>query len=224
MGLSNGVNVLGRVAAMWINFLNEGISLILLIALGSVFYRGFKKNQTLLTEREELLKRYLLFRGDKQVRLKIYESNEKVYQELIKNLSTSWKNFKKTYDQCLLNFGQNAHKTKFSLQLLTLGLLINSLSLFIREYFSFGVRSQFIYTIVRELSSYILVILSFYLLRIQTHRFLSLKGEAVKMDREILFYPNHLSGEREHDVLYEEFDPLEAIGEEGGKEDPNPHR
>jgi hypothetical protein len=209
---------------MWINFLNEGISLILLIALGFIFYRGFKKNQTLLTQREELLKRYLLFRGDKQVRLKIYESNEKVYQELIKNLSTSWKNFKKTYDQCLLNFGQNTHKTKFSLQLLTLGLLINSASLFIREYFFSGIRSQFIYTILRELPSYILVILSFYLLRIQTHRFLSLKGEAVKMDREILFYPNHLSGEREHDVLYEEFDPLEATGEGDGKEDPNPHR
>jgi len=209
---------------MWVDLLNEGISLLLLVALGFTFLRGFKKNQALLTEREELLKRYLLFRGDKQVRLKIYETNEKVYQELLKNLSTSWKNFKKTYDQCLLSFGQNTHKTKITLQLITLGLLINSASLFVREYSSLGPKSHFLNVAVKELTSYVLVFLSFYLLRTQTHRFLSLKGETTKMDREILFYPNYLSAEGDHDVLYDEFDPLEAIGAQDGKEDPNPHR
>jgi len=206
---------------MWVDLLNEGISLLLLVALGFTFYRGFKKNQSLLTEREELLKRYLLYRGDRQVRLKIYEGNEKIYQELLKNLSTSWKNFKKTYDQHLHSFGLNTHKTRFFLQLITLGLLINSASLFIQEYFFFGFKNHFVYTVVKELSSYVLVFLSFYLLRIQTHRFLSLKGEAAKMDRKILFYPNHLSAEGEQDVLYDEFDPFEAKGEEDGKEDPN---
>jgi len=212
------------VAAMWVNLLNEGISLLLLIALGLAFYRGFKKNQSLLTEREELLKRYLLYRGDRQVRLKIYESNERIYQELVKNLSTSWKNFKKTYDQYLLSFGENTHKTKSFLLLLTLGLLVNSGSVFIQEYLYLRLESRLIYTIVRELSSYVLVFLSFYLLRIQTHRFLSLKGEAAKMDREILFYPNHLSPQGNHDVLYDEFDPLETTGGEDGKEDPDPHQ
>ena len=63
---------------LWIKLLNEGIPLFLLIGLGFVLYRGFKKNQGLLSEREELLKRYLLFRGDKQVRLKIYGEDEKI--------------------------------------------------------------------------------------------------------------------------------------------------
>jgi hypothetical protein len=210
--------------AMWIDLLNEGISLFLLIALGFVFYQGFKKNQAFLLEREELLKRYLLFRGDRQVRLKIYEGDEKIYQDLLKNISTSWKNFKKTYDQCLLSFGQNTHKTKFWLQIITLCLLLNSVFLFVRIYSSFGFKTNFYYTVVRELSSYVLVILSFILLRIQTHRFLSLKGEAGRMDRDILFYPNHLLAEGERDVLYEEFDPLEAKGAEDGKEDSNPRQ
>lgn len=211
-------------AVMWVDLLNEGISLLLLIALGFTFYRGFRKNQSLLTKREELLKRYLLYRGDRQVRLKVYERNEKVYQELLKNLSTSWKNFKKSYDGCLLSFGQNAHQTKFFLLLITFGLLINSASLFFQEYFYLGFTSHFIYTVVKELSSYVLVFLSFYLLRIQTHRLLSLKGETAKLDREILFYPNHLSGEGNHDVLYDEFDPFETTGGEDGNEDPNPHQ
>jgi hypothetical protein len=209
---------------MWIDLLSEGISLFLLIALGFVFYQGFKKNQALLSEREDLLKRYLLFRGDRQVRLKIYEGDEKIYQDLLKNISTSWKNFKKTHDQYLLSFGQNTNRTKFWLQIITICLLLSSAFHFVRIYVSFGFKANFFYTVVRELSSYVLVILSFILLKIQTHRFLSLKGEAGRMDRDILFYPNHLSAEGERDVLYEEFDPLEAKGAEDRKEDSNPRQ
>jgi hypothetical protein len=209
---------------IWIDLLDEGVPLLLLIALGFALYRGFKKNQTLLSEREELLKRYLLFRGDRQVRLKIYREDEKVYRELLKNISNSWKNFKKTYDQCLLSFAQNTAKTKLSLQIITLGLLVNSARLFVKEYFFSGLKAHFLYTVIRELSSYVLVILSFFLLRIQTHRFLSSKGEAVKIDREILFFPNNLSAEGEHEGLYNEFDPLEATGGEDGKEDQNTHQ
>jgi len=209
---------------MWIDLLNEGISLFLLIALGFIFYQGFRRNQAFLGEREELLKRYLLFRGDRQVRLKIHEGDEKIYQELLKNISTSWKNFKKVYDQCLLSFGQNTHKTKFWLQIITLCLLLNSAFLIVRIYSAVGFKTNFFYIVVRELSSYVLVVLSFILLKIQTHRFLSLKGETTKMDRDVLFYPNHLLAEGRHDILYEEFDPLEAKGAEDGKEDPNPRQ
>ena len=203
---------------IWIKLLNEGISLFLLIGLGLVLYRGLKKNQTLLSEREELLKRYLLFRGDKQVRLKIYREDEKVYRELLQNLSNSWKNFKKTYDQCLLSLAQNTTKTKQFLSLITLGLLINSTRHFVEAYFFSSLKARFFYIIVRELSNYVLVILSFFLLRTQTHKFLSLKGKVVKMDREILFYPNSLSTEGEHEVLYNEFDPLENLKREGGED------
>jgi hypothetical protein len=209
---------------IWIKLLNEGISFLLLIGLGFVLYRGLKKNQTLLSEREELLKRYLLFRGDKQVRLKIYREDENVYRELLQNLSNSWKNFKKTYDQCLLSLAQNTTKTKQFLSLITLGLLINSTRHFVEAYFFYSVKALFFYIVVRELSNYVLVVLSFFLLRTQTHKFLSLKGKVVKMDREILFYPNSLSAEGEHEVLYNEFDPLEKTGEEDGKEDQNPRQ
>ncbi|MGD0916778.1 MAG: hypothetical protein ABSB22_09990 [Thermodesulfobacteriota bacterium] len=209
---------------VWIRLFNEGIPLLLLIGLGFALYRGFTKNQSLLSEREELLKRYLLFRGDKQVRLKIYEGDEKIYHELLKNLSSSWKNFKKTYDQCLLSLAQNTIKTKHLLQLFTLGLLVNSARLFTEEYLFFGLHARFLNIVVEELPYYVLVILSFLLLRTQTHKFLSLRGEAVKMDREILFFPNNLSADGEQEFLYDEFDPLEGTGAKDGKEDQNPHQ
>ena len=71
---------------MWIKLVNEIIPFLLLIGIGIVLYRGVRRNQTLLSEREELLKRYLLFRGDRQVRLKIYGGDEKVYLDLLKNI------------------------------------------------------------------------------------------------------------------------------------------
>jgi hypothetical protein len=207
---------------LWIRIVNETIPLILLVGIGFFLYRGLKINQALLSEREELLKRYLLFRGDRQVRLKIYGGDEKTYLDLLKNISSSWKNFKKVYDQCLLSLAQNTTKTKRFLQLITLGLLINTGRLFIEDYYFFGLEAHFFYTFARELSSYVLVILSFFLLRNQTQKFLTLKGEVVKMDREILFFPNNMEAQEEHEGLYNEFDPLEARGVEDGKEDQNP--
>jgi len=207
---------------MWIKIVNEIIPFLLLIGIGFVLYRGLKINQTLLSEREELLKRYLLFRGDRQVRLKIYGGDEKTYLDLLKNISSSWKNFKKTYDQCLLSLAQNTIKTKRFLQLITLGLLINTVRLFIEDYYFYGLEAHFFYTTARELSSYVLVVLSFFLLRNQTQKFLTLKGEVVKTDREILFFPNNMEAQEEHEGLYNEFDPLEVRRVEDGEKDQNP--
>ncbi len=206
----------------WLKVVNEGIPFILLIGIGFVLYRGLKINQRLLSEREELLKRYLLFRGDRQVRLKIYGGDEKVYMDLLKNISSSWKNFKKAYDECLLSLAKNTAKTKLFLQLITLGLLINTARLFSEDYYFFGLDIHFFYTAARELSSYVLVVLSFFLLRNQTQTFLTLKGEVVKMDREILFFPNNIENQVGHEGLYNEFDPLEERGTEDGKENQNP--
>src|SRR5512136_747601 len=207
---------------MWIKLVNEIIPFLLLIGIGFVLYRGIRKNQTLLSEREELLKRYLLFRGDRQVRLKIYGGDEKIYLDLLKNISSSWKNFKKAYDECLNSLAQNTKVTKRLLQLITLGLIINTVRLFIEDYYFFGFEAHFFYTTARELSSYVLVVLSFFLLRNQTQKFLTLKGEVVRMDREILFFPNNLEAQEEHEGLYNEFDPLEVRRMEDGKEDQNP--
>ncbi|MGB9627835.1 MAG: hypothetical protein ACPL6D_04180 [Thermodesulfobacteriota bacterium] len=204
---------------MWLDLLDAGIQFLFLMAIGFTLYRGFKKNQTILTERDELVKRYLLFRGDKQVRLKIYGEDEKIYHELLRNISSSWKNFKKTYDEYLSSFSKNTQKTKRILQIVTLGLFVNTARVLIDKYYFSGLNPNLFYGAIRELTSYILVFLSFSLLKIQTHRYLSPKGEAMKMDRDILFFPDNLSTEEEHEVLFSEFDPLESKGKEDEKED-----
>ncbi len=198
---------------------NEGISLLLLVGMGIVLYRGLKTNQRYLLEREELLKRYLHFRGDLQVRLKVFGEDEQTYQALLRNLSESWKNFKKTYDHYLLSLSRNTVKVRRFLLILGFGLLINSARLLIEEYYFFGIDSRFFYIAGSELSNYVLVILGFLLLRSQTRPFLSLRGEPVKMERDILFYSNSLSEFGEKESLYDEFSPLEEMGGGNEKED-----
>ncbi len=203
---------------MWLDLLDAGIPFLFLMAIGVTLYRGFKKNQNLLIEKDELIRRYLLFRGDKQVRLKIYGEDEQIYQDLLRSISNSWKNFKRIYDEYLFSFSKNTQKTKRILQIITLALMVNTARLLIGEYYFSGIHPHLFYNLLRELTGYILVFLGFSLLKIQTHRYLSLKGEAMKMDRDILFYPNKLFPEEEHEVLFSEFDPLESKGKEDEKE------
>jgi hypothetical protein len=208
---------------MWIKLMNEGIPLLLLVGLSMVTYRGLKKNQFLLAEREDLLRRYLLFRGEKQIRLKVYGKDEKVQRELLKTLSSSWKNFKRTYDQYQASFLSNTSRTKIFLQLFTLCLLINSLRRLIEEYYFYGFKDRFLLVAAREPLNYVLVFLSFFLLRVQARPYLAPNGKASKIDLETLFFPNHLSNEREHEYLYNEFEPLDDKGVEDGEENQDYH-
>ena len=208
---------------MWTDLIDEGIRLLLLIALGLTLFQGFRKNNTLLAEREDLLKRYLIFRGNKQIRLRMFRQDEKAYQELLKTISNSWKNFKKTYDQYLTSFNQNTVRTRLLLKIITVGLLLNTFRLLIADYFWAPSRMHLFLTIVRELSSYVLVVVSFALLKVQTRRLLLSKWKVAEMDREILFFPDSLS-ELESQGLYNEFDPLESAGAEDGQKDQDLNR
>lgn len=203
--------------------MNEGIPLLLLVGLSMVTYRGLKKNQFLLAEREDLLRRYLLFRGDKQIRLKVYVKDDKVQRELLKTLSSSWKNFKKTYDQYQTSFLSNISSTKIILYLFTLCLLINSLRRLIEEYYFYGFKDRLFLVAARELLNYVLVVLSFLLLRVQARPYLAQNGKAARIDLETLFFPNHLSSEREQEYLYNEFEPLDDKGVEDGEENQDYH-
>jgi hypothetical protein len=208
---------------MWIKLMNEGIPLLLLVGLSMATYRGLKKNQFLLAEREDLLRRYLLFRGDKQIRLKVYGKDDKVQRELLKTFSSSWKNFKKTYDQYQTSFLSNISRTKIILQLFTLCLLMNSLRRLIEEYYFYGFKDRLFLVAARELLNYVLVVLSFFLLRVQARPYLAQNGKAARIDLETLFFPNHLSNEREHEYLYNEFEPLDDKGAEDGEENQDYH-
>ena len=203
----------------WVKLINEGVPLLLLIGLGFVTYRGLKRNQSFLADREDLVRRYLLFRGDKQVRLKAYGQDDKVQRELLKTLSNSWKNFKRAYDQYQASFLANTAATKRLLQGITLLLLANSARILVEEYYFYGFRDRFFLAAARELSNYVLVMVSFFLLKAQSRPYLAPDAKAARMDLETLFFPSHLANEKDYEYLYNEFAPLDEKGVEDGEKD-----
>ena len=209
---------------MWIKLINEGVPLLVLIVLSVVIYRGLKRNQFLLADREDLVRRYLLFRGDKQVRLKVYGQDDKVQRELLKTLSNSWKNFKRAYDQYQSFFLANTARTKRLLQVLTLVLLANSARILVEECYFHGFQDRFFVAVARELLNYVPVMLSFYLLKAQARPYLAPDAKAARMDLETLFFPNHLANEKDYEYLYNEFAPLDDKGAEDGEKDQDYHR
>ena len=209
---------------LWIKLINEGIPLLLLLGLSIATYRGLKKNQSLLADREDLVRRYLLFRGDKQVRLKVYGQDDKVQRELLKTLSNSWKNFKRTYDQYQTSFLANTARTKRVVQGITLGLVINSARVLIEEYYFYGFRDRFFLAAAGEFVNYVLVVLSLLLLRAQAKPYLAQNAKAARMDLETLFFPNHLANEKDYEYLYKKFVPLDEKGAEDVAEDQDHHR
>ncbi|RPJ10820.1 MAG: hypothetical protein EHM36_02725 [Deltaproteobacteria bacterium] len=208
----------------WIKLMNEAIPLLLLVGLSIVTYRGIKKNQFLLAEKEDLVRRYLLFRGDKQVRLKVYGQDEKVQRELLRTLSNSWKNFKRAYDQYQASFLANTARTKLLLQGITVGLLINSARVLAEEYYFYGFKDRLFLAGARELLNYVLVFLSFFLMKAQARPYLAPDAKASKIDLETLFFPNQLANEKDYEYLYNEFSPLDDKGAENGEEDQDYHR
>lgn len=200
-----------------IKLTNEIIPLLLLLFTGFVTYNGFKKNQKIISEKEGLIKRYILFRGDKQARLKIYKNDEQIHKELLKNISGSWKNFKKSHDQYMLNLLNNIKKTKRFLIILTFRFIINSGRLIGEEYYFFGIKNRLFFTILREIPNYIFVVLNYLILKTQTQKYFSLKSEIMQNDREFLFFANsHYKGQ-EFETLYNEFDPIYKEGDNDGK-------
>jgi len=197
-------------SVFWIKLLNEAIPLLLLIGMSIVIYRGLKKNQSLLADRGGLVRRYLLFRGDKQIRLNIYGGqDEQVKQELLKTLSNSWKNFKRREDQYRSDFIANTARTKIILQAITLGLLVNSTRMLLEEYYFYGFEDRFFLTGAREVLNYVPVFLSFFLLRGQARPHLASNAGAPKLDVETLFFPSPSAREKDYEYLYNEFSPLD---------------
>jgi hypothetical protein len=211
-------------AVIWIKLMNEGIPLLLLVGLSMATYRGLKKNQFLIAEREDLVRRYLLFRGDKQLRLKVYGQEDHIQRELLRTLSNSWKNFKRSYDRYQNSFLANTARTKSLLQLITLGLLMNSARGLIEESYFYGFKDRFFLAAARELLYYVPVALSFLLLRAQARPYIASSGKVAKIDLETVFFQNNLANDREHEDLYNEFAPLDDKGAGDGKEDQDHHR
>jgi len=177
-------------------------------------YRNVRNYDSITQEMDTLLRRYLLFRNDKQITLKMHEQDENVRNEILRSISKSWKYFRKIHGELVGTLLGNIRKTLLAYYVILGILCINTLRIFLTDWFKTGAISVPLGVAVKEIPSYFLLALGFLLIRIQTRRRKGGRGRPFEIELEEI-HPDIGVQDRS---LYDEFDPIEE-GEGDGKID-----
>ena len=181
------------------------VSLVLAALMTGLILQNRRKNQSIGTDIENLIRRYIVFRGHRQALMKFHQKDEAVKHEILRTVSTSWNHFKTMLGKYTSNLEETNRRARNLLLILAALLVLNSL----RNLAFADVLSQTRWTglifVVKELPLYLFLITGFVLIRIQSHQrgkspLASFNGEldAIFSDTEQI-----------QEALNDEFDPIE---------------
>ena len=192
--------------------LDEWITFVLVVVMAFFIYRNVRNYRSITQEMDTLFRRYLLFRNDKQITLKMHEQDENVRNEILRSISNSWKHFRRIHGQLEDTLLGNIRRTLLAYCVILGILFINTLRVFLTDWFKTGVVPAPIGVAVKEAPSYLLLVLGFLLIRIQTSRRNGGPGRPFEIKLETIF-PDIGVQDR---GLYDEFEPIdEGEGGEG---------
>jgi len=181
------------------------VSLVLAALMTGLILQNRRKNQSIATDIENLIRRYIVFRGHRQALMKFHQKDEAVKHEILRTVSTSWNHFKTMLEKYTSNLEETNRRARNLLLIIGALLVLNSL----RNLAFADVVSQTRWTglifVVKELPLYLFLITGFVLIRIQSHQrgkspLASFNGEldAIFSDTEQI-----------QEALNDEFDPIE---------------
>ena len=191
--------------------LDEWITFVMVVVMAFFIYRNVRNCNSITLEMDTLFRRYLLFRNDKQITLKMHEQDEKVRNEILKSISNSWKRFRGIHGELEGTLLGNIRKTLLAYYVILGILCINTLRVLLTDWFKTGAVSAPIEVAVKEAPGYLLLALGFLLTRIQASRKIGGKGRPFETKQEIIF-PDIGVQDRS---LSDEFEPIDE-GEGGG--------
>ena len=182
------------------------ISFFILGLLAFLILRGHRRYELLRRETEDLLRRYIVFRGKKHGILREAQADKKTHEEILRSVSRSWHNFKEYHAQKIGLLKDNYQAMKKGLLIGGVVLVLNTVRVGLTGLLITGHPSGFFSALFHDLPHYFLVVVGAVLLRVQ--------GGGVRRAS-----PHHtdpavatLFGEFDGNdpLLYEEFDPFEG--------------
>jgi hypothetical protein len=186
--------------------LDEWITFVLVIIITFLIFRNVRSCNSITQEMDNLFRRYLLFRNDKQITLKMHEQEEEVRNEILRSISNSWKHFRRIHGQLEGTLLGNIRKTLLAYYFILGILVINTIRVFLTDWFKTGAVSAPLGVAVKEAPSYLLLVLGVLLTRVQAARINGGVGRPFEIERDV--------GAQDRS-LYDEFEPID-VGEEGG--------
>lgn len=186
------------------------ISACILGLIAFCLIRGHRRHGLLRMETEDLLKRYIIFRGKKHGLLRGARAGRGTHKDILRSISRSWHNFKEYHGQKLELLRENYRGMKKGLLLGGIILILNTLREGATGLLITGLPSGFYSGLLHQLPLYLLVVVGVAMLRIQKEQVYGIPSNHKERALETLF----ADFDRDDPSLYDEFDPLE--GEEGG--------
>ncbi|NIQ37402.1 MAG: hypothetical protein GTN81_02260 [Proteobacteria bacterium] len=181
------------------------VSLILMILVGAVMFKNRRKNQSVTADVENLIRRYIIFRGHRQALLKIHNGDEEVKHEILKAISNSWNHFKNTLEKHFITLHETDRRARNFLLILCALMLLNSFRSLAFRVLTGSEHFSGLILLMRELPPYLFLVTGFLLLGIQSQSWGKRPLTSFNTELEALFSDM----EQTQEALNNEFDPLE---------------
>jgi len=197
--------------------LDPWITLGVVIVIAICIYHNVSNYDSITRQMDTLFRRYLYFRNDKQITLKMHEQDEKIRNEILKSISTSWKHFRRSHGELAEALFGNIRKMLFVYYVILGILLINTFRVYVTDWLKTGVVPATLEIAIKEGPNYLLLALGFLLVRLQTRRRRGGNGRPYEIELETIFA--NIGGQDR--TLYDEFKPIderEPEGEVGSEE------
>lgn len=181
----------------------------MVVSMAFFIYRNVRKYDSITQEMDTLFRRYLHFRSDKQITLKMHEHDEEVRNEILRSISQSWKHFRRNHGELVDTLLGNIRKTLLAYYAILGILLINTLRIFLTDWFKTGGVPVTLELAIKEAPCYLLLVLGFLLIRVQTRHSRGGSGRPYEVELETIFAD---VGHQDRS-LYSEFEPIDEEGE-----------
>ena len=191
--------------------LDEWITLVLVVLVAFCIYRNVRNYDSITQEMDTFFRRYLHFRNDKQITLKMHEQDEDVRNEILRSISKSWKHFRRIHGELVGTLSGNIRKTLLAYYVILGILLINTLRVFLTDWLKTGAVPATLEVAIKEAPSYLLLALGLLLIRVQTRHRRGGGGRPYEIELETIFADIGVQDRS----LYDEFEPIDEGEVEG---------
>jgi len=185
--------------------LDAVISLVLATLMAGIILHNYRKNQSVATDIDHLIRRYIVFRGHRQALMKFHQKDEAFKHEILKTISTSWNHFKTMFENYTSTLREANRRGRNLLLILGVFLVLNTLRNLASADVVGQVRWAGLILVFRDLPLYLFLVTGLVLIRIQSRR--RGKGPLARFNHELdaIFSDT----EEVQEALNDQFDPID---------------
>jgi len=181
------------------------VSLVLTILVAVVILQNRRKNQSISSDVEDLIRRYIIFRSHRQALMKIHQGDEKVKHEILRTISNSWGHFKSSLGRYSTILYETDRRTRNLLLILGATAVLNTLRILAFGALTGRAHWAGLILLVRELPTYLFLATGFLLISIQSHRLGKGPLNSFNGELEAIFSDT----QKIQEALDNEFDPID---------------